>query len=87
MIWCGIFIATWYYVPPAVKPSLLRALEEWQSDENPGYLETPQSLRNRIQVYNLKKTPVGAGRQVIEGSCQRWCRNGISLYYRDGKFG
>jgi len=49
------FIATWYYVTPAVKPSLLKALEEWQHNENPGYLEAPHSLRNRIQVYDLKK--------------------------------
>ena len=49
------FIAIWYYVTPEVKPSLLRALEEWQGDENPGYLEAPHNIRDRIYVYDLKK--------------------------------
>lgn len=49
------FVATWYYVTPEVKPGLLKALEEWQGDENPGYLEAPHNIRDRIYVYDLKK--------------------------------
>jgi hypothetical protein len=48
------FIATWYYVTPEVKPGLLAALEKWQ-EAKPGSQEAASELRDRIQVYDLRK--------------------------------
>ncbi len=48
------FGSIWYYVSAEVKKPLLEALEKWQSDENPGYMEAPHDLRDRIYVYDLK---------------------------------